>query len=239
MPRIFVTGDTHGELDNWKLEPKFFEEAKNLTKDDYVIVLGDFGALWTSYTKGCPNRLSDRDKYVIDWFENLPFTVLWIDGNHENFVALDTFPMTEWNGGCVHKISHSVIHLMRGQIFNIAGKTFFTMGGADSIDKGSRIENLSWWREEMPSKREYEEAMTNLESVNFKVDYVLTHCCGTQLLPSLFTVHNDGDPLTQFLLRLEENFGLEFKHWYFGHHHQDKKIDDKHTCVYDEIIELE
>ena len=238
MSRIFITGDTHGDIDYAKLNTRQFKEQKNLTKDDYVIVLGDFGVLWNSYTKYCPDRLSKRDLNFINWYENKNFTTLWIDGNHENFVALNTFPIEEWNGGKIHRISDTLIHLMRGQVYNIDGKVFFTMGGADSIDKLYRVENVSWWKEEMPSYDEYVEAMNNLEKVNFKVDYVLTHCCGTQLLQKLFTMHNEGDELTQFLWHLEKDFGLDFKHWYFGHHHQDKQIDDKHTCLYQNIIEL-
>ena len=70
------------------------------------------------------------------------------------------------------------------------------------------------------------------------VDYVLTHCCGTSYLNDLFTAHFDQDELTQFLNHLEFDFGLKFKHWYFGHHHQDKQIDEKHTCLYQNIIEI-
>jgi predicted phosphodiesterase len=238
MSRIFITGDTHGDIDYAKLNTRQFKEQKNLTKDDYVIVLGDFGVLWNSYTKYCPDRLSKRDLNFINWYESKNFTTLWIDGNHDNHIAIKTFPIEEWNGGKIHRISDTLIHLMRGQVYNIDGKVFFTIGGADSIDKLYRVENVSWWKEEMPSYDEYVEAMNNLEKVNFKVDYVLTHCCGTQLLPKLFTMHNNGDELTQFLWHLEKDFGLDFKHWYFGHHHQDKQIDDKHTCLYQNIIEL-
>lgn len=238
MSRIFLTGDTHGEIDFHKLTTKSFDEQKYLTKDDYVIVLGDFGVLWESYTKYSPDGISKRDQYLMDWYNEKNFTTLWIDGNHECHKAIATYPIEEWNGGKVHKISDSIIHLMRGQVYNINGKTFFTMGGADSIDKIYRVIDVSWWEEEMPTYQEYVEAMNNLEKVNFKVDYVLTHCCGTQFLPRLVTMHKQGDELTQFLWHLEKDFGLDFKHWYFGHHHQDKQIDDKHTCLYQNIIEL-
>lgn len=238
MSRIFVTGDTHGEIDYHKLTTKFFPIQKDLTKNDYVIIAGDFGVLWSSYTKYSPKEISRRDQYLINWYNNKNFTTLWIDGNHENHNAINKFPVEIWNGGKVHKISDSIIHLMRGQVYNIDNRIFFCMGGADSIDKYGRIENVSWWKDEMPSYDEYVEAMNNLEKVNFNVDYVITHCCGTQLLSRLVTMHNEGDELTQFLWHLEKDFGLQFKHWYFGHHHQDKQIDENHTCLYDNIVEL-
>lgn len=46
MSRIFITGDTHGSYDIQKLARKNFPEGKTLTKDDYVIICGDFGCVW-------------------------------------------------------------------------------------------------------------------------------------------------------------------------------------------------
>lgn len=43
---IYATGDTHGIMDAWKLLKEYFEDRKKLTRDDYVIVCGDFGILW-------------------------------------------------------------------------------------------------------------------------------------------------------------------------------------------------
>ena len=236
--RIFITGDTHGDIDRSKLNTRQFTEQKNLTKNDYVIIAGDVGMLWFSFTKRHPDGLSAEDKNCIQWYESKNFTTLFVDGNHENHDAFERFPVEEWNGGKIHRISDSVFHLMRGQVFTIDGKTFFTMGGADSVDKYHRVQGLSWWPNEMPSKEEYEEAISNLDKHDMKVDYVVSHCCGTSLLPQLFTMHPDSDTLTSFFDHLEFDFGLEFKHWYFGHHHVDKVLDDKHTCLYNKIIEI-
>lgn len=74
--------------------------------------------------------------------------------------------MTEWNGGKVHQIRPSVLHLMRSQVFTIDGVKFFTMGGAFSHDKQFRKEGVSWWSQELPSCEEYEEAERNLEMHN-------------------------------------------------------------------------
>ena len=43
---IFITGDTHGEIDIAKLNSKNFPQGNDLTKNDYVIILGDFGFIW-------------------------------------------------------------------------------------------------------------------------------------------------------------------------------------------------
>ena len=46
MNRIFVTGDIHRDYDIAKLNRKNFKIQSKLTKDDFLIVVGDFGACW-------------------------------------------------------------------------------------------------------------------------------------------------------------------------------------------------
>lgn len=41
---VYITGDTHGcSKDISKLNNKCFVEGKTLSKEDYIIILGDFG----------------------------------------------------------------------------------------------------------------------------------------------------------------------------------------------------
>ena len=119
---VYVTGDTHGDWMN-RLKTDSFPEQKEMTKDDYVIICGDFG-LWDN---------SNREKYNLDWLEDKPFTTLFVSGNHENYDILDSLPVSELHGGKVNFVRPSVIHLMRGEVFNIEDKTFFTFGGASSL----------------------------------------------------------------------------------------------------------
>ena len=53
---IILSGDTHGSLDIEKLMPELFP-FKDLTKEDYVIILGDFVGLFKNGIKG---NLRDR-----------------------------------------------------------------------------------------------------------------------------------------------------------------------------------
>ena len=43
---IYLTGDTHIPIDISKLNTKNFPEQKNLTRNDYIIIIGDFGLYW-------------------------------------------------------------------------------------------------------------------------------------------------------------------------------------------------
>ena len=52
---IYITGDTHGEFDFRKLTTEYFPEGANHTKNDYVIICGDFGGVWDA---------AGYDKYV-------------------------------------------------------------------------------------------------------------------------------------------------------------------------------
>ena len=120
---VWITGDTHGDWIN-RLNVDSFPEQKEMTKDDYVIICGDFG-IWDN---------SKREKYNLNWLDDKPFTTLFVSGNHENYDILDSLEMSEWHGGLVNFVRKSDIHLMRGQVFNIEDKTFFTFGGASSHD---------------------------------------------------------------------------------------------------------
>jgi predicted phosphodiesterase len=107
---ILVTGDTHGNIDFNKI--KLLSDKKILTMNDYLIIAGDFGAIWDKNTL-------DSDLSV---YENLNFNILFVDGNHENFNLLNSFPVQKWNGGDVHVIRDNIKHLKRGQVFIIDNK---------------------------------------------------------------------------------------------------------------------
>ncbi len=188
----------------------------------------------------------------LKFYEELPFTTLFVDGNHENFTLLNQYPVTTWNGGKVHKISDHVYHLMRGQVFEMEGKTFFTFGGADSRDKRMRIENVSWWKEERPTEEEIAEAKFNLMRYNNTVDYVITHCPPAYVTNFLYRrslmrkkfgelkykcERNSCDYLLEDILKKTR----EVKAYINGHEHVDEMINlmrRKHILLFNNIIEL-
>lgn len=249
MTRIFITGDTHIPYDISKLNSKNFPEGKKLTKNDYVIILGDFGLVWNYKETGIrvksnptDNHWSKDEIYWKKWLESKPWTTLFIDGNHENFDRLNTYPITKWHGGKVQKISNSIIHLMRGEIYNIGGKKFFTFGGARSIDRGEFLGEEQakkdihkwWWPEELPTQYEIDNAINNLEKNDFKVDYILTHTLPNNLLMRLYFY--DFDRLTSFLWNVYEM--TTFDNWFCGHLHDDVAVNYKTQVLYNTVIEL-
>jgi len=268
--KIFVTGDTHREFR--KLNTTRFPQQRNLDKEDYVIICGDFGLVWDiireerkPWEEEEPVPLSEKkesreEAWWLDWLERLPFTVLFVDGNHENFDRLYKYPVEEWHGGKVHKIRPSVIHLMRGQVFKLAGKKIFTFGGAASHDisdgilevtdpdikqkikdlegRGAlfRINHVSWWKEEMPSEAEMEEGLENLAKHGNKVDYIISHCCPGQVQPLIDERLDEQNELTDYFDSVR--LGVEYEKWYFGHYHLDKTVTPKEVLLYHRVIEL-
>lgn len=235
---IYVTGDTHGGFH--RLGSKYFPQQKEMTREDYVAITGDFGGLWDG---------GDKDQYWLDWLNDKPFTTLFVDGNHENFALLNALPERRWNGGRVHEVREHVLHLMRGQVFSFGGLTWFTMGGAAShdirdgiLDPGEpdfqrqywlmrrmramfRVKGVSWWPEEMPSGAEYQEAMENLERVNWTVDCILTHCAPSSIVKRLNAGYGT-DTLTDFLETVRQR--CSFACWFFGHYHDNRIVDQNY-----------
>ena len=246
---IYITGDTHSDFS--KFTEENFPIQSEMTKDDYVIICGDFGGVWTSEEE------SSREKDALDWLDNKSFTTLFVDGNHENYTRLYNYPMEEWNGGKVHKIRDSVLHLMRGEIFDIDNKKIFAFGGAKSHDiqdgilnldeeekiynyrkRGAyfRIRDFSWWDLELPTNQEMENGIENLEKVNYKVDYIISHCCPTSIQALINSTYK-RDILTDYLQQVSEK--CTFKRWYFGHYHDYKQVNSQFTLLYEDILPLE
>ena len=231
--RLFATGDVHGDFDNKKIISFANLMKDELTPDDYLVVCGDFGILWDN---------GENDEYYKSLYNKFPCTILWVDGNHENFDLLYNYPVVSWMGGNIHIISQNILHLMRGEVFTlpINGKSsinFFTFGGAKSSDRGYNTGmNECWWPQELPTAEEIHNGKKNLKNCGNKVDFIFTHEAPQSVLKSNFRIKRDFDPkLNSFLEKIAKN--VEFKAWFFGHHHVDA-IENKFHILYNNIIEL-
>ena len=219
---ILITGDTHGDIDYKKL---LALRQEKLSYDDCLIICGDAAICW-----------SEREfPHLKDLYNDIGCTIIYIDGNHENFVMLNKMPLVEYKGALMHQIDRHIFHVLRGEIMTIDGKSFLCIGGAVSIDKAYRIPYVSWWPEEEINKHDIDNALFNLKRFDSKVDYVITHCCDTSTVIKAFGFRRDV--CTDQLAFIDEV--VDYKHWFFGHYHVDRNITDKKTCLYDAIIKLE
>lgn len=228
MSKLYFCGDTHGFIDTNKLTSKSFPEGKTLTKNDYVIICGDFGAIWDG---------GAEDKYIQKWYNEKPWTTLFVNGNHENFDLLETYPITEWNGGKVQFINDSIIHLMRGQVYEINGKTIFTMGGARSIDRGEatytaeRDIHKIWWPQENITEEDMLEAWKNLDRVGNKVDYIVTHEVPQDVRLRMGYYNNDSNCIK--LQQIKET--VSYSMWFAGHYHRFERYGDVQV-LYNQVM---
>lgn len=226
MSKFYITGDTHGDIDIKKLYRTGRTIMNKLKSEDFLIICGDFGAIWDG---------SEVDDKLLDWYARQPYTILFVDGNHENFNLLNAYPVEQWCGGNIHRIRPNLIHLMRGQYYTIEGKTFLTMGGAISTDRSLREENIDWWAAEKPSDEDIQILHRTLSKHN-KVDYIITHAAPTTALYNL-DFHFKEDVVTDMLDYIYYN--IDFKYWYFGHYHRHMTIRNKLQCLYNVVIEVE
>ena len=237
MGRVFICGDTHGTLDFNKLKDLSID--KELTYNDYIIICGDCGLVWSKELLAKHLRT----------YKSLYTNILFIDGNHENHSMLNDYPISTWNGGKVHKISEHIYHLMRGQVFNIEKKLFFTLGGADSHDKENRVKNVSWWAEESITFEDLTESITNLKKYNNTVDYVITHLPPNKLLHEIKATYEiSGEQIPNYIENKILKYGsyekieyiekiIKFKQWYCGHLHFDFSLF-KYFCLYEDIYQI-
>lgn len=249
---IYITGDCHGEFNRFSSDA--FPEQAEMTREDYVIVCGDFG-LWND---------DKSERWWLDWLAEKSFTLLFVDGNHENFDRLysDEFPIVDFHGGKAHQIRENIYHLMRGYVFELCGKKIFAFGGASSHDirdgildrndyeteerfkrevkkwvmagKMFRINHMSWWEQEIPSSEEMKRGLETLAANDDKVDFIITHCC-PQEVASHMGFHNP-DLVTQYFNTIASD--IKFDKWFFGHYHYDANVLDKYIALYEQIVRI-
>lgn len=258
---IFITGDTHSDFRRFSVD-SFYEqkEFSDNPEDNFVIICGDFGGVW--YNPEIPESAANikKENYWLDWLNSKPWTTCFVDGNHENFSRIYNFPEEEWHGGKVHNIRKNIKHLMRGEVFTIEEKKFFCFGGARSHDiqdglidvndsdwksqaklwtkqnKMFRIKGLSWWEQEMPSQKEMDHGIETLDSIEWNVDYVVTHCCASSTQALICHGMYKPDELTKYLEDIRSK--LNYKKWFFGHYHDNRNINAQEILLYEQIVRI-
>lgn len=243
---IYITGDIHGEVDIQKLSEENWNESKKLTSDDYLIICGDFGLPFLptdvsneTALSNSQNALRESYRHWIKWLSERNYTILWIDGNHDNHSFWYHQPVTEWHGGKVniHPHAANVIHLKRGEYYEIDGHTFWTMGGAESVDKASRTPSITWWETEIPSSEEMQNGLATLNAHKNKVDFIITHTMPSDLQFPVFHHFLSAEPTSIYFNEIYKN--VDFKYWFCGHFHMD--IDSKWyriRVLYDDIVPI-
>lgn len=216
---IYITGDKHGDISFFKQK-----KMKKLTKDDHVIITGDFGFFWDN---------SRQEKDNIDFLLSQPYKILFIDGTHENFDIIERFPVVEFFGAKARKIADNIYHLMRGQVYIIEKKGIFTFGGGISRDLQKLLDINMWFERELPTREEFEEGAKNLSTYGTKIDYIITHEPPAQIKGTINPAF-EQNAVNIYLDQISRQ--ITFDKWFFGSVHIDDEIKDGYYSVFNELL---
>lgn len=216
--RIWITGDTHGDF-SWL---NYFCSVNNTIADeDLMIVLGDAGILYYGEN-------SKKEQQVKEHIVSCPITLFCIRGNHEDRPS-DRIECLLQDGGIGDKVYidnryGNIWYAMDGGEYEIAGKTFLTIGGAYSVDKPIRLlRGWKWVPNEMLSEDEMESIKSKVAGKSY--DHVLTHTCPYDWQPvDLFIrgLDQDSIPSNMEWFLSDVRNSIQYDHWWFGHYHDDR-----------------
>lgn len=227
----FLTSQAEGYEKFLELKPDGVESIYDIDEDPESGYLDPelFGIICSRHTVDYTNAVERLNKKK--------YTLLFIDGNHDNHDFWGKQPVEDWHGGKVHKHPHieNCYHLMRGEVYDIDDKKIFTFGGALSIDKNFRSMGFDWWVQEEATKAEMDYALENLEKHGNSVDIVVTHTIPQSLIRELDNIKSvQNDNTARFLDIVYAS--IEFKHWVAGHFHMDTRIEKANIDVLYESI---
>lgn len=157
MKKYLFCGDAHNDLD-------FAESAATLARqhDAELTQAGDWGFLGP----GRPQQLDE----LSDMLVGLGVTLRFVDGNHDDHVALKKLRGRVRVRGI--EIAKNVIYQPRGSVHEDGdGTRLLFLGGAPSIDRARRVEGESWWPEEVISKADLDLAL----SAKAPIHVLVTH----------------------------------------------------------------
>lgn len=229
---FYITGDIHGE---WDRIEDFCLKMKT-TKDDVLILLGDVAV---NYYGGARDILSKK------YLASLDVTLFCIHGNHEmRCNHLPCYQQVDFCGAkaYVEPEFPNIIFAIDGEVYSINDKRCMAIGGAYSVDKYFRFTHgWNWWSDEQPSEALKQCISEQIKSGRCAVDVFLTHTCPMKYIPrEVFLPGIDQssvDNSTEIWLdEIEE--AADYKAWYCGHFHIDKKID-RVRFMFNDFMEFE
>lgn len=228
---ICVIGDTHGDYSRFS-----HRKIRAMKKDDLLVICGDFGFVWDG---------SDRERAVLKKIGAKRFTTLFLLGSHDNYDLLEQYPEEPFAGGMARNISGRLYMLSSGHIFDLDGHSAFVFGGGQSADVEARMENITWWEQELPDEARLDEGRKRLSEAGDRVDYIFTHeppASIAEFLQMHGTVFPENTVIPQsrlgiFFDRLKGE--ADFKMWFFGKLHKNKLVPPRYQAVFDEPYVLE
>lgn len=257
---VFVTGDLHGE------PIQRFSYGHNpwikdtIQENDIVVCLGDCATVdWPGLEKQC--------NYNLDWLNDKPWTTILLYGNHDNYDAIQKYPVVNMFDGYVRRVRESVFAVDFPVILNLNENKCLLIPGAESHDVWNlfypwdkrqirdcrkreqwyRVVGESWWPQERINVNSCS-CLLELENGKCGIhdfDYVLSHDCPGYM----HKIWKRKDSLSNAVPTEGEEFLTEiakrisYKTWWHGHCHEEfflYGIDKPDTaCIYNGIYTID
>ena len=262
---IYITGDVHGDAIS-RFSYRKHPQLRELTAQDIVIVLGDWGIPWNKHTQ-------EQDKYTIKFLNEKPWTTIALRGNHDNTDALREMPQEEKYGGKMRRLVIDGVTADRTfivdepTILTLEGNRCLCVPGADShdvwpvynsftglnvIDKEldpnwkSQVKNFKrrgiFYRVKGESWWKDEPIDVDacselLENETGHFDFIFTHEAPAIISRELGFMPTIGETYLEFFRK-----NLSFDSWFHGHLHADfcnmTREDDRLMCLYQSIVQV-
>jgi Icc-related predicted phosphoesterase len=224
---IHAIGDVHGE---WNHLNKHID----IYKPDILFICGDFG--WWPHFHGSTKFDGSGKPWNQYGIINPSTKIYWCDGNHENHDDLDN--LVSKHGIIPIEIMKDVYYMPRGSVLTINNKNVLFFGGANSIDKNSRIQGVTWWPQEVISYTDFQ----RIGDIYTEIDVVVSHTCPESVFDhdafkkKVSHYELENDPSRTALQAI-----LEIYHpsvWVSGHWHDNMNMQINNTsfhiidCIY-------
>lgn len=197
---MIICGDIHGEF-------KGFEEFLFNFEKEIIIQAGDNAYYWDYVSTPKLNTYGNK--------------VYFVPGNHENWDRIESeigrhglFPV---------EVAKNIFICPIGSTLQINNKTILFIGGADSIDKHTRILGHTWWRQEILTNIDLDYIYDNVE----KADIIISHTCPNSFDVGFQYVQKLHDPTRIVLEEILYKYKPEL--WIFGHWHHNLKGNHTNT----------
>lgn len=239
---LMCSGDVHGDITG-RFSYKRHPELRSLTVEDYVIVAGDFGAIWDWTGK------SKEDKYYLDFLNSKPWTTIVVLGNHECWPLYKAMPYANpdfLDSGVIHqcvymdKVYDNIFIVDNIATLNIEDNHILCIAGANSHDKAWRIEGKTWWAEEAIDVNSCLDFMEDHNQEYF--DLIVSHDAPASINDwfSRDGIRYDSTYGQKYLESLRKE--LNFHSWITGHMHFDSQwpssVDPRVYTLYTTMVEI-
>lgn len=250
---ILFLGDTHGDRLIYKIDE--VAQKQGITT---IIQVGDFGIHWPGQPGGCriAKYFQKRDRQ-----ERPGPTWYTCGGNHDNYTKLEELRTKHEQRPGFVSYSARCHYVERGSVIRLQGLDIMFLGGAESSDCESRLQDGyrgraqypepwknyrqhfkstspgqapgAWWAEETPTEEQLQYASEQAQLI--VPDIYVTHDCPTVVRPHrVGGAHTcDGTLTGRLAERLQELYELQAPElWFYGHHHHHQRDQVQDTKFY-------